>query len=490
MSRMKKKQTYHQYDFEDVYGKEWKVSPLPVSRDGQLNIEDCYDSSVLGEESEAERVDRRMKALASCRIMLQRIISGDYVESNIYPVYLNRKDVPRAEKYRTSREAQKRLNQKNRQKKYIRIINTNFRAGDLIVTMTYKDGEYPSLDRARKDIKNYLAAIGRYRRKQGMTPLKYIYVIEYVDGPTNKVRIHHHLIMSAMDRDVAESKWTKGRVESKYADPDDDFGLEGFARYICKLELNGRHLIQHSRNLKKPIVRENVTKLTRRKMRDLVLAGDDMGPMMERIFQGSCRYIDSKTYISDLTGGFYIYSRLKKKEVKTMETKTASDKANAKADSNLKPVKIYIDMEWKGSLKKGNATYSIVLETMFKGRTYTAVHHGEVMNTTQNRAILHISRIALSHLRGRFNLEIHAASGYLAGGFNLCRFQSAAEREYQATKNADLIDKLLKAAAGHAIRVVPEQHHCYTEWMRKEREKGQQGEQNSQEWEKTIDDKR
>ena len=225
-------------------------------------------------------------------------------------------------------------------------------------------------------------------------------------------------------------------------------------------------------------------------MRDLVLAGDDMGPMMERIFQGSCRYIDSKTYISDLTGGFYIYSRLKKKEVKTMETKTASDKANAKADSNLKPVKIYIDMEWKGSLKKGNATYSIVLETMFKGRTYTAVHHGEVMNTTQNRAILHISRIALSHLRGRFNLEIHAASGYLAGGFNLCRFQSAAEREYQATKNADLIDKLLKAAAGHAIRVVPEQHHCYTEWMRKEREKGQQGEQNSQEWEKTIDDKR
>ena len=113
---MKNTHTYHQYDFEDVYGKEWKISPLPVSRDGQLNIEDCYDSSVLGEETAAERVDRRMKALASCRIMLQRIISGDYVESNIYPVYLNRKDVPRAGKYRTSRETQKRLNQKNTRK--------------------------------------------------------------------------------------------------------------------------------------------------------------------------------------------------------------------------------------------------------------------------------------------------------------------------------------------------------------------------------------
>lgn len=487
---MKKRCTYHQYDFEDVYGKEWKVSPLPVSISGQLNIENCYDSSVLGEETAAERVDRRMKALASCRIMLQRIISGDYVESNIYPVYLNRKDVPRAEKYRTSREAQKKLNRENRRKKIVRLMNTNFKKGDLIVTLTYKDGVFPDLDRARKDVKNYLAAIARYRKKQGMTALQYIYVIEYEDGPSGKIRIHQHLIMSAMDRDIAESKWNKGRVESRYADPDGDFGLEGFASYICKLESNGRHLIQHSRNLKKPVIRENVTKLTRRKMRNLVLAGDDMGPMMERIFQGSCRYIDSKTYISDLTGGFYIYSRLKKKEVKTMETKTASDKANAKADSNLKQVKIYIDMQWKGSLKKGNAVYSIVLETLFKGRTYTAVHHGEVVNTTQNRAILHISRIALFHLRGNYNLEIHAASGYLAGGFNLCRFQSAAEWEYQATKNADLIDKLLKAATGHAIRVVPEQHHCYTDWMRKEREKGQQGEQNSQEWEKTIDDKR
>lgn len=485
MSRMKKKQTYHQYDFEDVYGKEWKVSPLPVNRDGQLNIEDCYDSSVLGEESEAERVDRRMKALASCRIMLQRIISGDYVESNIYPAYLNRKDVPRAEKSRTSRETQKKLNRENRRKKIVRLMNTNFKKGDLIVTLTYKDGVFPDLDRARKDVKNYLAAIARYRKKQGMTALQYIYVIEYEDGPSGKIRIHQHLIMSAMDRDIAESKWNKGRVESRYADPDGDFGLEGFASYICKLESNGRHLIQHSRNLKKPIVRENVTKLTRRKMRDLVLAGADLGPMMEKIFQDSCRYIDSKTYISDLTGGFYIYSRLKKKEVKTMETKTASD-----ADSNLKPVKIYIDMDWKGSLKKGDASYSIVLETMVKGRTYTAVHHGEVVNTTQNRAILHISRIALSHLRGRFNLEIHAASGYLAGGFNLCRFQSAAEREYQNTKNADLIDKLLKAAAGHAIRVVPEQHHAYTDWMRKEREKGQQGERDPKMWEKTIDDKR
>lgn len=485
MSRMKKKQTYHQYDFEDVYGKEWKVSPLPVSRDGQLNIEDCYDSSVLGEESEAERVDRRMKALASCRIMLQRIISGDYVESNIYPVYLNRKDVPRAEKSRTSRETQKKLNRENRRKKIVRLMNTNFKKGDLIVTLTYKDGVFPNLDRARKDVKNYLAAIARYRKKQGMTALQYIYVIEYEDGPSGKIRIHQHLIMSAMDRDIAESKWNKGRVESRYADPDGDFGLEGFASYICKLESNRRHLIQHSRNLKKPVIRENVTKLTRRKMRDLVLAGDDMGQMMEKIFQGSCRYIDSKTYISDLTGGFYIYSRLKKKEVKTMETKTASD-----ADSNLKPVKIYIDMDWKGSLKKGDASYSIVLETMVKGRTYTAVHHGEVVNSTQNRAILHISRIALSHLRGRFNLEIHAASGYLAGGFNLCRFQSAAEREYQNTKNADLIDKLLKAAAGHAIRIVPEQHHCYTDWMRKEREKGQQGERDPKMWEKTIDDKR
>ena len=163
---------YYQYDFADVYGQAWRVSPNPAY--AQIELEDCYDTTVFGSETREERVRRKMKNLPACRIMHQRIIAGDYVESNVYPVFLNRSDIPRTPKGEASREVQKKLNLKNRQKRIVRLMNANFHSGDLIVTLTYRDGDLPNLDRARRDIRNYLQAISRYRKKQGMTALQYI----------------------------------------------------------------------------------------------------------------------------------------------------------------------------------------------------------------------------------------------------------------------------------------------------------------------------
>lgn len=450
-----KKVRYHQYNFEDVYGQAWRVSPDPAY--AQIRLEDCYDAEVFGAETTEERVRRKMRKLPACRIMHQRIIAGDYVESNVYPVFLNRSDIPRASKGACSRETQKKLNLKNRQRKIVRLMNTNFRDGDLIVTLTYRDGDLPDLERARKDIRNYLQAIARYRKKQGMTALQYIYVIEFVpEGEqSRKVRIHHHLIMSKMDRDIAESKWTKGRCECKYAQPDEDFGLEGFARYITKMESGGKHLVQCSRNLKKPIVRESITALTKRKMQELVVSGDEIGMKMEQIFRGKCKYLDSKIYHSDFTGGFYIYSRLRKRKgvdpVKQQPMNVAA----------MPPVKIYLDMQ----MQSKNAEYSITLEY---GK-HIAMHHGQIINTTRDRAILWITYKALSYLNKKCCLEIHAPSDYLDGGFNMCRFQNNKNNRYQGTINADLIDKVLAKAAGHSISVVSEQTNKYSQEMTQQR---------------------
>lgn len=108
---MKKRKRYYQYDFEDVYGKEWISNPRKID-ESQIDFEDYYDASVLGEESREEFVNRKMSQLPKCRIMRQTIIAGDSVEINIYPCFFNRKDVPRAGRYKESREAQKKLNQK------------------------------------------------------------------------------------------------------------------------------------------------------------------------------------------------------------------------------------------------------------------------------------------------------------------------------------------------------------------------------------------
>ena len=451
-----KKVKYHQYNFADVYGQAWRVSPQPAY--AQVSLEDCYDTGVFGVESAEERVRRKMRKLPACRIMHQRIIAGDYIESNVYPVFLNRSDIPRSPKGEGSSDAQKKLNMKNRQKKITRLMNANFRQGDLIVTLTYKDGDLPDLDRARRDMRNYLQAISRYRKKQGMTALQYIYVIEFVpEGmESRKVRIHHHLILSKMDRDIAESKWTKGRCECKYAQPDEDFGLEGFARYITKMESGGKHLVQCSRNLKKPIVKESVTSLTRRKMMDLVMAGDEIGHKMEQVFRGKCSYLDSEIYHSDFTGGFYIYSRLHKR--KGADPVKKQQPINSAA---LPPVKIYLDMEYTGR----TAQYSIVLES---GKN-KAVYHGRIENTTKDRAILWITHKALSHLNKKCCIEVHAQSDYLDGGFNMCRFQNHKDNRYQGTINADLIDKVLKTAAGHCISVVSEESNKYSQEMAQQR---------------------
>lgn len=480
----KRRQVDNQIEPEEIWGKEWQTNPIPIQTDGQLNIEDYYDTSILGIESREEEVRRIMKALPKCQIMHKTIIAGDHLESKIYPIWTNQSQLVREARKNITREAQKNLNHRNAQEEIVRLCHANFNENDIIVHPSYSDRYYPTLERARKDIQNYLNSIKRYRKKQGMSPLKYIYVIEYVpeSEETKKVRIHHHIIMSGMDRNVVESKWKKGRISSTFVQPDEDFGLEGFATYITKLASDGYHRYACSRNLKKPTVYKSVTRLTRKKMYEMIMSGDGIGQMLEDIYKDKYRYLDTKIYKSDWNGGLYIYSRMKRREVKNV-----GDKENALSGENLKPVRVFIDMEWKGNLQKGNALYTIILETQYKGAPYTKYYHGEILNTTKNRAILYITRIALGHMPRKYNLEVHAPGDYLAGGFNLCRFQSAREKEYQSTKNADLIEPLLKNAAGHAIRVVPEEKNSYSDWAKRERNKP---ERESGVWEKTIDDKR
>ena len=82
---------YHQYNFEEVYGKVWescKPGNSHKEEDGQLSIEDLFDFSVLGIESREEYIHRKMSQLPKCRIMQRTIISGRQLELDIYPVYL------------------------------------------------------------------------------------------------------------------------------------------------------------------------------------------------------------------------------------------------------------------------------------------------------------------------------------------------------------------------------------------------------------------
>ena len=245
------------------------------------------------------------------RYRVKTIKSGDQLECEIYPIWATRNEVRNAKK-KTTREAQKNLNERNSKKEFVRKVNENFTQQDLELTFTYDDETpLPNESEARRDIRNYLRRIRDFRKKNGMSELKYVYVIEFTgDGGREKKRIHHHVFMSGMDRDEAEKIWGKGWANSRRLQPD-EYGLEAIARYIVKEPHNGKRWCC-SKNLKPP--RESVadTKLSKKQAERLAKDVEAAGPEIFRKLYPGYEYLDCEVKRSDFVAGAYIYTRMHK----------------------------------------------------------------------------------------------------------------------------------------------------------------------------------
>ncbi len=245
------------------------------------------------------------------RYRARTIKAGEQMEVEIYPIWNCRAEVQAARKAAT-REAQRNLNDKNAKRTINRLINANFSTGDLAVHMTY-EGTPPDEKQARLDIRNYLRRVRDYRRKNGMSELKYLYVIEYDsgEGGKKKKRIHQHVVMSGMDRDEAERLWGKGRCNADRLQPD-EFGLEALARYITK-DPKGAKRWCGSRNLKKPkISPPSDTRVSKRKVEKMAEDFEEApAAILERIFQG---YVlnDCEVKRSAFVAGAYVYARMRR----------------------------------------------------------------------------------------------------------------------------------------------------------------------------------
>lgn len=271
--------------------------------------DEIFDKLLPLQTKEDEIEDLRMNSRYS--YIVKTTTSGNMVESEIYPVYKCKHDIPRAKERKDSSIFQKKLNEKNKKKKIFRLVNNNFISEDLFIELSYNDNYVPNEERARKDMKNYIERIRRYRKKMGLPELKYIYAIGFGEEEGKKIRIHHHIIMSGMDRDIAEKLWGKGRANSKRLQPDSGTGwFEEASNYIAK---QGNKRWASSKNLKEPTVTKNRTRLTKRKTEKLVKEINSFKEKFEEIYP-NCNYKDSKVFYSDIVSGYYIYTRMKKKE--------------------------------------------------------------------------------------------------------------------------------------------------------------------------------
>nr|WP_275297887.1 hypothetical protein [Clostridium sp. YIM B02551] len=233
------------------------------------------------------------------------------LEVEIYPISFKERKQKRKKKEKESKPKQKNLNDKNAKKHLIRLLNTNFTDRDLAVHLTYTDDTLPqSEEEARKDVSNFLRRLKHYRKKNGLTDLKYIAVIEFRESEDKdkKIRLHHHIVINDMDRDKVEGLWGKGRANADRL-KSDEFGYEALARYITKDPKGSKRWTQ-SKNLKQPVIKVNDFKFSKRKAEDMARCPEDRATF-ENLYPG---YIlsDCKATINDITAGSYLYIKLRK----------------------------------------------------------------------------------------------------------------------------------------------------------------------------------
>lgn len=238
----------------------------------------------------------------------KRIISGNYLEVEHYPV--TEHGYRHDRKYRLSRTEQQKLNIKNAVKKLIRLVNTNFWLGDLLIHGTYRPDEMPKSEKeVLKDIQNYFRRISRYRKKHGLPPLKYIYVIEC----SSSGKWHWHGIMSAMDRSTAEELWKHGDfVNADRFQPTTQTGGEAFAKYISKKPM-GKRRWNCSKNLKQPTVKTKSSGYTRRGIARIARERADDTRYWERKYKGY-NLVSATPVYNEFNGWWYIYVKMYKQQ--------------------------------------------------------------------------------------------------------------------------------------------------------------------------------
>lgn len=212
---------------------------------------------------------------------LKKIWAGDVYEAKEYNSQRQKgKGCERAMRENISPEKIAEYNFLETRKKCGRMINANFKAGDIFLTLTYR--KQVGIEDALRLFRNFIWRLKRLRKRKGLDALKYIYVIE----TGKKGREHLHMIINDMDVTLKEltELWGLGRVMISRLEPGGDY--TGLAFYITKENYKeyGRRW-NGSRNLEKP--KETVTEVVKsRRLR----------------VPKNYRVVEEINYYSDMTG--------------------------------------------------------------------------------------------------------------------------------------------------------------------------------------------
>lgn len=225
----------------------------------------------------------------------KKIKAGDVYEvEEFYCPRTIGKKYERGRRENLTSEEQAKRNLAIARKNMTRTINANFSGKDYFVLLTY--AAEVTVEEARKLLANFFLRLKRYRKKNGFSDLRYVAVTE-TQGKNN--RVHHHVVMNAFDGlsmkeglEILLEKWGHGTVLIKhlYKNQKDN----RLASYISKENIRkGAKRWSTSKNLKKPVVKIEQVKETKKKLPLRPPKGFDVILQTEEFFEeiGWVRYM-------------------------------------------------------------------------------------------------------------------------------------------------------------------------------------------------------
>lgn len=241
------------------------------------------------------------------------IRSGGLLEVEVYPVIPRRQIKEALKKKGETREAQKRQNQRNAERRCMRLIEANFGEGDWYLTATIEGDRLPTLEEVQKMAQGFVRRVNYRRKQEVLENARYIYVIEGYEEGSRQQRLHLHFIMDGgLSREVLKTLWGKGRCKCDELAPEEYGGLIKLAKYMLK-DPRGRKRWRASKNLKQPVITTADRKVSSRAVQRIAENTAGRAAALEKLYEGY-EHQETDVRTNPFIAGCYIYAVLRKKQ--------------------------------------------------------------------------------------------------------------------------------------------------------------------------------
>ncbi len=196
------------------------------------------------------------------RLVEYRIISGPVIEIRRCRMAVGAQPGRRRAPRKAGASSLKKImqNEKAAVQRLARIINANFGAGDLWLTLKYSDARLPvTKEEAKKEVSKFIRNLGRTYKKATGRKLRYICCTSDTSSKTgDRVRLHHHLVMDRAAYELLCRYWPQEEISYTILDGRKDH--TDLARYIVKnaSKTADEKKWSCSRGLDKPIYTEPI----------------------------------------------------------------------------------------------------------------------------------------------------------------------------------------------------------------------------------------